>query len=668
MASSPRNADKRSRWWPEWVLATGCAAVVATAVDAALLQRGRSYFTGGFLAVDTVQSAPQAIGFALGSLAADAGMLGLVAAAVLWLAQRLRLPRGLALACAVAGALLPVAVADFVEYQLATYLGDAFDLRLMWDLVGRDAREFIAVGWAQLVAILLAGALIVAASGWVLVMAIRRRRRPDAQDPRIGWFAATVPPVALVLCAIVVTTSLRRGSDVLDNGLRRKPTGQWLAAIVNELSDVDRDGYGLLGRPPDPALLDGRVRPYALDLPGNGVDEDGVAGDLPAGAAPYKESPGAAPVFVRHPDVVLVVLESFRADAVGAHLDGRAVTPVIDELARRGISSQAAYSHNGYTVQARHHILSGSIAAVRGHTTLIDDFKANGYETAYFSGQDESFGGAEFAVGFDRADVSYDARMDRDRRYSTFSTAGSLAVPNALLVERVTAFLGRRDGVKPLFLYVNFHDTHFPYHHRGIDPLVNATPLRQADIAPGRRDELRNTYLNTAANVDRAIGWVLTAVRQHRGQDPAVVVVADHGESLFDEGFLGHGYALNDAQTRVPLVVANLDMTLIEPIGQADLRDALRETLGRQARGSTPVLRRDPDRRVFQYLGNIGGPAQIGFTTLDGRFRYDFRDARALGSGERWRRPEELAAPEVARWRELVTTWEKMMIARSAQR
>jgi hypothetical protein len=649
-------------------MAMGCAAMVATVADAALLQRDRSYFTGGFLAVDTVQTASQAAGFVFGSLVADAGMLGLVAAVVLWLGDRLRLSPRLAVVCAVGAALVPVAVTDFTEYQLATYLGDAFDLRLMFDLAGRDAREFIAVGWAQLLWIVLAAAVMVAVAAWLFAVVFRRARVPQAHVTRVGWVAACAPPVVLLLCAMTVTTAIRRGSDVLDNGLRRKPTGQWLGAIVEQLSDVDRDGYGLLGRPPDPALFDGRVRPYALDRPGDGVDADGVAGDLPAGAAPYQEGPGAPPVFARRPDVVLVVLESFRADAVGAQLHGRAVTPVIDDLARRGVSSQAAYSHNGYTVQARHHIFSGSVADVRGGTTLIDDFNANGYETAYFSGQDESFGGTAYDVGFKRAHVAYDARDDRDRRYSTFSTAGSLAVPNAVLLERVTSFLAGRDGTKPLFLYVNFHDTHFPYHHRGIDPLINATPLPQADISPDRRDALRATYLNTAANVDRAIGRLLQAVRQHRQQDPAVVIVADHGESLFDEGFLGHGYALNDAQTRIPLVIANLDVTLTEPVGQSDLRDALREALVRSGGGTAPSIRRDPARHVFQYLGTIARPAEIAFTTLDGRFRYDFRDSRAQADMGNWVRPDSLGPSDANRWRELVTTWERMMIARAQLR
>jgi hypothetical protein len=423
----------------------------------------------------------------------------------------------------------------------------------------------------------------------------------------------------------------------------------------------------MLGRPADPALFDERVRPYAIEIPANGVDEDGVAGDLPVGT-PHVAPSGASPAMAYKPDVVLVVLESFRADAVGAAVDGRPVTPVLDALARRGVAVPHAYSHNGYTVQARQHIFSGSLADIRG-TTIIDDFNANGYETAYFSGQDESFGGAPLGAPFEHAQVAYDARADQDRRYSTFSTPGSLAVPYPVLLERVTAFLRGRRSDKPLFLYVNFHDTHFPYHHAGIEPLLSKTALPQNEIVPGRARQLRTTYLNTAANVDRAIGQLLATATQTLGREPGTVVLSDHGESLFDEGFLGHGYALNEAQTLIPLIVANLPATVPEPVGQSEVRDILRQALSSaDHEGRAPVVVPDRSRSVFQYLGNIDRPAQIALTGLDRRVLYDFRSGRARADDGPWMAPAALAPEDARRWRELVATWERMLIARDAWR
>ena len=292
----------------------------------------------------------------------------------------------------------------------------------------------------------------------------------------------------------------------------------------------------------------------------------------------------------------------------------------------------------------------------------VDDFKRNGYETAYFSGQDESFGGPDQAIGFERADVAYDARADRGRRYTTFTAPGSLAVPFNVLTERVAAFLKTRRADRPLFLYVNFHDTHFPYTHRTTRPLLTGVSLAQYDIRPDRADALRAMYLNTAANVDRAVGDVLDRARRTLGGEPAAIVLADHGESLFDEGFLGHGYALNDAQTRIPFVVANLPVALTEPFGQADLRDAVATALSESPSHGVPQIRTDSSQSVFQYLGTVDRPAQIAFVNMKGRTIYDFRSRRVRVGDDPWRHPEDLEPSELRAFRRLVHTWERMVL------
>jgi arylsulfatase A-like enzyme len=368
----------------------------------------------------------------------------------------------------------------------------------------------------------------------------------------------------------------------------------------------------------------------------------------------------------RHPDVVLFVLESFRADALGRIVNGVPVTPVLDELARQGVSSSLAFSHNGYTAQSRYHLLTGSLAGLRDGS-LIDDFTINGYQTAYFSGQDESFGGPAFGIGFERAEVRYDASEDPDRRYSRFTTAGSLAVPHSVLQEQIDAFLAARTDERPLFLYVNFHDTHFPYHHDDLEPLVSRVTVRQSRIAPARADAVREMYFNAAANVDRALGRTLDAVTRALGRTPAVVVTADHGESLFDEGFLGHGYALNDVQTRIPLIVRGLPMEIGEPFGQVELRDAIGAALSRDpADGDDPRLFPVPGKEVFQYLGNIHRPRQIALASGDGRLIYDFRSRLVHMPGGAVHRASGLDGDAPVPFLQLVHYWERMMLARAA--
>ena len=636
---------------------------MVSALDAGLLQRAEGYFTGGFLSTDHLVGAGEVVVFVVLSLVADGAVIGLIAGTALFAARRLR-PRAASVAAFLAGT-APLVAANVVNYELVQYLGDAADLRLMFDLAGQSVGELAAVASGHLLTPgIVATSVVVACGGLVWVI---NRRGENIVLGRPPAKLLIVP--ALVFCvALGATAGAIASNERLQNGILRKPAGKVLALAADQLSDIDGDGFGVASRLVDPDQYNALVFPYAVDIPGNGVDEDGVGGDLPPDVAPYVESSEFAP-WTRRPDVVLIVLESFRFDLLGAEYAGHSVTPVLDGVAKRGISSTRAYSHNGYTAQSRFHLLSGSLAGVNGGTTLIDDFQANGYVTVYVSGQDESFGGARYDSGFSRADVAIDARTDRDRRYTAFTTAGSLAVPFSVVEERVAESLARdvpRD--RPLFLYVNFHDTHFPYVHEGIAPLTSSVRVPRRRIVPAERESIWATYVNTAANVDRAVGAVLDRVRRIRGAEPAVIVTSDHGESLFDDGFLGHGHALNDVQTQVPFIVANLPMIVEEPFGHVSLRRAVGAALRTPATTpALPHLLQSDSSPVFQYLGTVNRPRQIAFRTRADMIIYDFRSRRFQARGRGWVPERELAGDERSKFLDLVRYWERMLLARAAR-
>jgi glucan phosphoethanolaminetransferase (alkaline phosphatase superfamily) len=660
--------DDTAPWLVDWIAITCVTGIVITLMDAALIERKLSYFSGGFLSEDHITGFGQAAAFVTASLLADMAIGGVIVAVVLWLCGNARIVRRLAVPATCVAVLVPAVVANFITYQLLQYLGDAFDFSLMFDLAGRSPSEILAVssthlfwfgGLASVAAVGIAGAVTI----------LRSRGRSVLSRVERVTFRRALAPAAILLClGLVGTTALRLGSVVVNTGVQWKPAGRLLGGAVQTASDFDRDGASMFSRPGDPALFDARIRPYAADLPGNGIDEDGVGGDLPASLPPYTEPPVQTAPWRIKPDVILVFLESVRADVIGQSYDGHPVTPTLNAIAAAGVSSARAYSHNGFTVQSRQHLFTGSVADIRGRRTLIDDFAAQGYQTAYFSAQDESFGGAPYDIGFARADVAYDARMDVDRRYTAFTTPGSLAVPYQVVVERVSSFLRERSRDKPLFLVLNIQDTHFPYRHATIRPILSAVALDRFEIAPARAEALRAMYLNTTRNVDDALGGVLDQARTALGRDPGVIVLSDHGESLYDEGFLGHGYALNDAQTRIPLIVANLPIVVEEPFGQADLRDAIAHAFVTAAPGAGPQLQQNPSKSTFQYLGSVEHPAQIALTSLDGQVAHDFRTGRARIDRAGWRRPEALAPDEFNRWRQLVRQWEQMVLARAERR
>jgi hypothetical protein len=650
-----------------WLRLTVWGALGVTAVDAVLLQKSRSFFTGGFLAPVHTSGPWEGLGFLAMAAIADAGIVGALAAAGVAIASRRRLTQLARSAAVLLAAVGPLLLVNVVNYRLLTYFGDRFDLSLMFDLTGRRPGEIVAVASTQLLQIGLL--VVVPAVALVAFVWLLNRYGGGARATRTPSRSALLAaPLVLFLVSMLSTSLVSASSETFEDGLRRTPSGRLYELVISRLSDVDGDGFGVLGRIKDPAIFDGKVYPWAPDLPGNGVDEDGIGGDLPPEADKYREAERPATAWRKRPDVVLFVLESFRADAVGRRINGLPVTPALDALAAEGVSSSAAYSHNGYTAQSRFHLLSGSLAGLRNGTSLIDDFARNGYETAYFSAQDESFGGEALGVGFERASTSYDARRDRDRRYSTFTTAGSLAVSYKTLEERLAAFLADRDRTRPLFLYVNFHDTHYPYHHDQILPLVSTSVLSTSQIAPANATALQQMYFNTAANVDRAVGWVVEKTAASLGRVPAVLVTADHGESLFDEGFVGHGYDLNEVQTRVPLIVRGLPLTIEEPFGQSDLRNAIDAALSGDASDAKPRVVRPEGKVVFQYLGNIDRPRQIGLLTGSTRLIYDFREHRVQTSRVRtWRRIGDLGAEEYTLFQQLLWSWEGMILARRGQ-
>jgi len=104
-----------------------------------------------------------------------------------------------------------------------------------------------------------------------------------------------------------------------------------------------------------------------------------------------------------------------------------------------------------------------------------------------------------------------------------------------------------------------------------------------------------------------------------------VVVTGDHGESLFENGFLGHGYALNEVQSRVPLVFSVPGLHEKEPVGQKDILAIVLKLLSGQHAKIEPGTN-DTSAKVFQFVGPLKQPVQIGFVELgERRTLFDFR-------------------------------------------
>jgi arylsulfatase A-like enzyme len=208
----------------------------------------------------------------------------------------------------------------------------------------------------------------------------------------------------------------------------------------------------------------------------------------------------------------------------------------------------------------------------------------------------------------------------------------------------------------PVFCYVNFQDCHFPYAYPGMERIVVDDLVSRSEIRPENAERVRRTYLNAAANVDRAVERLLAAWTAARGE-PALVIVADHGESLFDGGRLGHGTALDRAQTEIVFLARGLPVRCTFPIGLADVREIVRGALAGDA--TAPETHVDPERWIWQYVGSIPAPQLLGAAAASGGAVYDLRD----GSRHAWGAPPRSLQPP---FDGAIRLWERILLHRRA--
>ncbi len=513
------------------------------------------------------------------------------------------------------------------KYQALSYFSDALSFQVIRNLGGGSLIQaaLYALDEGALMLFVALGAL----GAYAAIRFVFRRRFRGGALPdrtRLGWraFAALVAVVPLLLLAAFQAGDVRAALSRFN--------APWLVATVfDRASDVDRDGYGFFSAPADAQPFDGSRHPFALDVPNNGVDEDGFAGDLVlADPAP---PPAPAPVRIagERPHVVLIVLESTRGDVIGRRFRGRPVAPNLESLAAAGTSAPAAFSHAGFTSLSVKSLLTGRLIPSGPETSLFETFRANGYRTGALSAQAEDFGGIAETVAMRRADVFVDAEALKSERVYSLGSESSLRLDDSVVLREFDRHFGRADAwARPNFLYLNLQSAHFPYDHPGMGRPLGIEPLPRSEISATNRARVEETYWNAAAYADRMVGEVVARLRRLGVWDRTLLVVtADHGESLFEDGFLGHGHMINRRQNHIPFVV-NRRVAVSSPIGLADMRGIILRAAGADMPpepGATPG-------RVFQYVGSIDQPSSIGFADAAGRFTVFSFDRGALWTGE----------------------------------
>ena len=258
-------------------------------------------------------------------------------------------------------------------------------------------------------------------------------------------------------------------------------------------------------------------------------------------AAPVPHEPAS-------PNVILITVDTTRADRMGFLGSKLGLTPNLDTLARDSAVFTRAYSQVPLTAPSHASILTGTYPQFH----LVNDFqvplvpelpyapdilRSHGYHTAAFVASMVLDPQVGFARGFERGFDTYDAGFHQMRsgedRYHSSERRGAEVVAHAL------AWLDQHPQ-GPFFMWVHLYDAHDPY-----DP-----------PEPYKTKYASALYNGEIAYVDSVVGKFLSQLHERGLYDGSVIaLMADHGEALGDHGEDTHGLFLYDETIHVPLVI-----------------------------------------------------------------------------------------------------------------
>jgi len=271
------------------------------------------------------------------------------------------------------------------------------------------------------------------------------------------------------------------------------------------------------------------------------------------------------------PNVMLISVESLRADHVGAYGYSRNITPNIDRLAREGVMFENVVSQSSWTKPSVASTFTSTYQSVhqvrnpresQGGTgdkprelpglketlpTISGFFSSNGYKCYGWTNNKHLWG----RYGFERGFAIYDAAAGEDRE----------------IAERVKGVL--QSDSEPWFVFVHLMSPHFEYdpppEYRNYDrypDAVSITPSNWTKICnmeiPFSERDLRHNialYDGEIAYTDRLIGRLMDKLEKQGLKERTIVVIsADHGEEFLEHGKVAHGTSLHRELIRVPLV------------------------------------------------------------------------------------------------------------------
>ena len=252
------------------------------------------------------------------------------------------------------------------------------------------------------------------------------------------------------------------------------------------------------------------------------------------------ERPGSVPGRAVGCNVLLITMDTTRADRLGCYGWKRAWTPALDALARRGVRFEKAFAQVPITLPSHTVLLTGTYPPENGVRdngrdalgselpTLAEIFRQHGYRTGAF---------VAAAVLDSRYGLSRGFEVYNDTMAQIKTSPRRSQIPADLVCDRALAWLQQVEA-EPFLCWVHFFDPHTPHQ-----------PPREYRVKTG--DDYDGEIAFMDANVGRIVAWLTSKRLLSR---TLIVAVADHGESLGEHGYKWHSLLVYDSIMRVPLL------------------------------------------------------------------------------------------------------------------
>ena len=294
------------------------------------------------------------------------------------------------------------------------------------------------------------------------------------------------------------------------------------------------------------------------------------------------------------PNVLILMLDTARAQNFSCYGYDRVTTPHIDAIAAEGVVFEQAIATGCWSLPSQVSLLTGMFPVKHGahelrlrydhaYPMLPEILRQAGYGTLGIS--PNSWMSDEFGVthGFDTylklwqfwptmpADTALPRLAQKvNQLYSrhVFPRRNRARHVNGYLMQHLAR------STEPVFGYVIFWDTHLPYHPRGQHAVtwlpdgvtlqqarrVNRSHLKyfagQTPMSEHDFDILRACYDGALATIDEEVGRLIAYLRQRELLDRTLIIItSDHGENLGEHGLMSHAYSLHDTLIHVPLII-----------------------------------------------------------------------------------------------------------------